>query len=222
MPVMQMAPSATPTPFQDRERCASAEMLKTDIKCVLKTTPPMQLRRHRVSFNQNVLCRETLHKNDYTVEEKHNAWFQKAEMVQIKADMVATVRMITRGDLVDDTVEHSTRGLEFRSREGANKRKINKFRALEAVLDEQDEQFDCGIVNDRAISLVYQSVSLRCRKEAHARGICDAVTVHGRPLAPVSEGDNLSDRVRSSRSRLHDILKRNGGKGKDTPSSTNP
>lgn len=218
---MQMAPSANPTLFQDRERCPSAEMLKSDIVCDVKATMPTKPRRQRVSFNQNVLVRETLHKNDYTIEEKEDAFFQKAEMTQIKAEMVATVRMIARGDLVEDTFEHCSRGLEFRSREGANKRKSNKIRALEAVLDEQDEQFDAGIINEKAISLIYQTVSLRCRKEAHDRGICDEMEVYGRALrasAPVNQGD---DKLRSSRSRLHNILKRNVGKSKDTASSSN-
>jgi hypothetical protein len=216
MPVMQMPTSSKPTAFEDPERCPSPEMLKTGITHIVKTKPqpPMKPRRG-VSFNKNVFVRETLHKADYTIEERENTWFQKFEMAQIKADMVATVRLFTRGALAEDTVEHCSRGLEFRPREGANRRKMNKFRALEAVLDEQDEQFVDGIINEKAISMVYQSVSLRCRKEAHDRGICDAMEVHGRILSPMIQSDNLSEKVRSSRRRLHQVLKRTVSKPKD-------
>ncbi|KAI2498839.1 hypothetical protein MHU86_15640 [Fragilaria crotonensis] len=216
MPVMQMPTSSKPTAFEDPERCPSPEMLKTGITHSVKTKPqPTTKPRRGVSFNKSVFVRETLHKADYTIEERENTWLQKDEMAQIKADMVATVRLFSRGVLAEDTSEHCSRGLEFRSREGAYRRKINKFRALEAVLDQQDEQFDTGIFNEKAISMIYQSVSLRCRKEAHDRGICDAIEVYGRILSPIIQSDNLSEKVRSSRRRLHQVLKRSVSKQKD-------
>ena len=215
---MQIKQFSTPaTAFQDCERCPSAEILKTENKEDVIAMPTSNERRLRVSFNPKVYVRETLHSADYTDEEKVNSWYQKDEMAQIKDDMVAAVRMMIRGELLSDTREHCSRGLEFRSREGANQRKMNKFRALEAVLDEQDEQIDAGIFNDNAISLVYQSVSLRCINEAHKRGIRDAVDVHGR--LSTSLGVSTSGKAHSTRKRIHQILRRNNGKPKSSITS---
>eukprot|EP00545_Synedropsis_sp_CCMP1620_P008328 CAMPEP_0119003834 /NCGR_PEP_ID=MMETSP1176-20130426/793_1 /TAXON_ID=265551 /ORGANISM="Synedropsis recta cf, Strain CCMP1620" /LENGTH=220 /DNA_ID=CAMNT_0006955471 /DNA_START=33 /DNA_END=695 /DNA_ORIENTATION=+ len=172
--------SATPH-FDDctGDSCSSAEFDKSNM---LKKQPEVQYttsKKKKVSFNKLVFVRETLHIANYEHEEKRNTWFTKTEMRNIKVGMAATLRAILSGEYQGDDDRHCARGLEFRSRAGARKRKENKLMALEAVLKEQDDQYDDGIVNPTAISVVYQQVSLRPRISAHERGMNDEIAAYG-------------------------------------------
>jgi hypothetical protein len=179
--------SVTAQQFDDSgaDSCSPAEfdkssMLKKQLELQSPPLPPPQ-KKKTVSFNRLVFVRETLHISDYECEEKKNTWFNKTEMHNTKAAMVATLRLMLSGveDLdCEDSDQHCARGLEFRSRAGARKRKENKLLALEAVLGEQDDQFDKGIFNPTAISLVYQQVSRRPRISAHERGMKDEVAAY--------------------------------------------
>lgn len=185
---------------------------KAELNC---NTPPI---RAHARFNRAVFVRETLHIADYEPDEVIATWYQKDEMAQMKADMVDTVRSMLRGELENDSEEQCMRGLESRTRIGANKRQENKLRALEAVLDEQDREFEAGIIDERTISLVYQRVSLRCRNEAHERGLRDEVEVYGKD-GDVS-GCTAPERPKGSRRRIHELLKRAGSKSKQVTTAS--
>jgi hypothetical protein len=139
--------------------------------------PPSKQKKN-VSFNEQAFMRETLHISDYNFEEKRNSWFNRIEMHNMKAAMAATLRLMVRGDLDSDSNHHCARGLEFRSRAGARKRKENNLLALEAVLGEQDNQYDKGIFNQTTISRVYHDVSRQSRISAYERGMKDEVAAN--------------------------------------------
>ena len=82
--------------------------------------------------------------------------------------------MTTSTQCLNESVEHCTRGLEYRTPEGSQKRQANKWNAIEAVLDEQQRQREECINDDETISSVYKSVSFQCQKEALERGLADA------------------------------------------------
>lgn len=82
--------------------------------------------------------------------------------------------MTTSTRCLNDSVEHCTRGLEYRTPEGSQKRQANKWNAIEAVLDEQQRQREEDMSNDENISSVYKSVSFQCQQEALERGLADA------------------------------------------------
>lgn len=212
MPIKLISVSAQENQLSDRKRYPSAEMDKLEItEKDQPSTTPARIRGH-ARFNRAVFVRETLHIADYEPHEVMATWYQKDEMAQMKADMVDTVRSMLRGELEHDSDEQCMRGLESRTRIGANKRQENKLRALEAVLDEQDREFEAGFIDERAISLVYQRVSLRCRNEAHERGVRDEIEAYGK------DGDfsgcAASERPKGSRRRIHELLKRAGSKSK--------
>lgn len=168
-----------PQHFDDiiaRDSCSSAEFDKTNmVKTKQNAAQSLPPQKKKVSFNRLVFVRETLHIADYAFEEKRNTWFNKTEMQNIKAGMAATLRLIVSGNYQGDDDNHCSRGLEFRSRAGSRKRKENKLLALDAVLGEQDNQYNDGIINAKAISVVYQQVSLRPRIGAHERGVQDQI-----------------------------------------------
>jgi hypothetical protein len=189
----------------------------TEVKKVQPTNTTSRIRT-QVRFNRAVFVRETLHIDDYEPHEVVATWYQKDEIAMIKEDMVATVRSKLRGELENDTEEYCLRGLEVRTRVEAYKRKENKLRALEAVLDEQDGQFNAGFINERVISLVYQRVSLRCRKEAYERGIRDEIDAYGRDRN--ATGCIAPEKPKAQRRNIHELLKRAGSKSRHltTPS----
>jgi len=106
---------------------------------------------------------------------------QKREYGLIRAAYSVTVRiMSTSNRCLHDSVEHCTRGLEYRTAEGSQKRQANKWNAIEAVLDEQHRQREDGVVDDETISSVYKNVAFHCQKEALERGLADAEAATGK------------------------------------------
>lgn len=82
--------------------------------------------------------------------------------------------MATTGRCLQGSLEHCTRGLEYRTPEGSQKRQTNKWNAIEAVLDEQHRQREECIDDDETLSSVYKSVAFQCNQEALERGLADA------------------------------------------------
>lgn len=115
-----------------------------------------------ITFYPGVSVRECLHINDFTDEEIFNAWYKRGDFARIKQSFGPIVQKLTNGTWNGDTDQETARGLEFRFRDGAMKRKANKLNGLMAVLDEQERQWTRGYDNDEAISDAYVAVSLKC------------------------------------------------------------
>jgi hypothetical protein len=189
-------------------RCPSPEMEIEDGKNGIKTTSSHALTKRKVSFNKLVFIRETLHVNDFSPEEKVNVWYQRSEIEMIKDDIQFTVRLMVQGRLKEDTDIHCARGLEFRTSTGAKKRQENKLRALTAVLDEQDIQFDLGTVNQIAIADVYQHISKKCQRAAVERGKWDRHQAYDPGDCPsYISRESLNEKKEITRKRLHNFLK---------------
>lgn len=95
----------------------------------------------------------------------------------IRASYSVTVRFMTAGRCLEESDEHCTRGLEYRTPQGSQKRQANKWNAVEAVLDEQHRQCEEGVNDDESLSRVYKTVGDRCQMEALERGLADAEAV---------------------------------------------
>jgi hypothetical protein len=114
-----------------------------------------------VTFYPGVSVRECLHINNFTDEEILNAWYKKQDFQRIKMSFVHTVQQVANGTWPGDTEHETARGLEFRHREGAMKRKVNKLNGLMAVLDEQERQWQGGYDDDEAIASAYIAISAK-------------------------------------------------------------
>jgi hypothetical protein len=77
------------------------------------------------------------------------------------------------GKYPGDSDEMTSRGLEYRYREGALRRKANKLNALYAVLDEQERQWNRGTGTDEDLREAYLRNSEFCRDAARAMGMQD-------------------------------------------------
>lgn len=114
------------------------------------------------------------HINDMSDEEVLDIWYEKHDYDTIKANIAPIVQTLMKGDNVEETNEMTIRGLEYRTRTGAIKRQKNKAEAVNAVLDEQDRQFDEDIDDPMLISRAYLEISDICLREAQQLALGDA------------------------------------------------
>ena len=165
--------------------CSSAEMDARAHKSSSAKSGP----RRGISFNEDVYVQETHHINDFTDEEILRYWFAKRDYQKMKMDFTQTVKLISLGRFSGDTEEHCARGLEYRTREGSHKRKLNKLTALCAVLDEQEWQRHHVQWSDLRISQVYIDANSRCRQISYHLALQDEEFVHGAMLMEPGDDD---------------------------------
>jgi hypothetical protein len=115
--------------------------------------------RKKVYFSHKIRIKPTLHIRDYTQEEIEATWFSKTDFENIKADMRFALGLLRAGILDQDTISYCRRGLECRTKEGVRKRMFNKASTRNAVLDEQDRQWDIFVTDSEAIAKVYVAAS---------------------------------------------------------------
>jgi hypothetical protein len=169
------------TAIDDDERsCDSSSEHSSTIINVQQELSPKSARdiRRKVTWNPTVNGRSVLHINDFTDEEVQAAWFRAHEFECIRADIRLAVALIERGDLPQDTLQYTKRGLEYRTEVGAQLREDNKTAARDAVLDEQEDQWNAGIFDSETLSRIYISRSCHCQVEARKQGLQDESDVH--------------------------------------------
>lgn len=134
---------------------------------------PQHENKRNVTFFGQVRVFETIHRDDYTEEELVLAWYRKRDFTMIKAMFAGTVQQLANGTYQGDSDYETARGLEYRHREGAMRRKTNKLNALYAVLDEQERQWRKGYENDEELSAIFIKCNMHCRKAAHDLAVKD-------------------------------------------------
>ena len=127
-----------------------------------------------VGFNESVSIHSTIHFNDMTSQEIANAWFSRIEMSEIKRNMAIEIKHMNSGTPFP---EGTTRGLEFRTREGSNRRKANKLNSIHAVLDKQDLHIMRDECDPKALRSVYLQHSQRCLTESQLLAKADEIEV---------------------------------------------
>lgn len=148
--------------------------------------------RRRVQFKETVSVRPIVHVNNMCDDEIADVWYNKTECQDMKRSMALTVKMISAGLFQGDDDEHCARGLEYRTRAGATRRRENKVNALDAVLDEQDRQRGRGMEpDDEAIRQCFLDENLHCRLAALEKGIADQE--EARSLDAEDDDDDYSD-----------------------------
>ena len=85
----------------------------------------------------------------------------------MKEDIHSHVQRIAAGRFDDDGITCCQRGLEYRTCEGANRRRRNKARARTAVLEEQDSQWNQGVNEPEIIARIYSLASYHCQMAAN-------------------------------------------------------
>jgi hypothetical protein len=123
-----------------------------------------------VSFSQS---KNTLHEienlDDFTEQERSQIWFNREEYSDIKARYRHIIEMMRKKQLLSDTDEHCTRGLECRSIAGSKRRRDSQRNGLVAVLGEQDRQRADG-VNEETLAIVYRQFAYHSQQAATNMG----------------------------------------------------
>jgi hypothetical protein len=114
------------------------------------------------------------HIDDLSDEEVKATWYERSDYDNIKMAMIPIIRKMMKGVTIEETDSQTTRGLEYRTRQGALRRQHNKIEAISAVLDEQDHQIESvGRLNDEILSNVYRQINTHCQEEAHQLALGD-------------------------------------------------
>jgi hypothetical protein len=151
-----------------------------------------------VSFISDVDVKEVPHIKDLSAEEIAAVWYNGADFEDIKKSLVVTLRLMIANKPVGS--DQCTRGIEFRTPQGAKFRKQNKLEALTAVWNEQVSQWKENITDEVAIRRVYLQHSTKCMETARKFGLHDEKAVQ-KYLREEIFGDD-SARSLSSRSSL--------------------
>ena len=125
-----------------------------------------------VSFSPDVHVKRTLHINNYSDDEITATWFNETDFQRIHQEISVTVQMMERSEPIDHN-KYCSRGLEFRTRVGAHQRLQNKVDARDAVLTEQDLQWNEDIDDPEMLADVYRDISRCCIVSAHMAGLFD-------------------------------------------------
>lgn len=112
------------------------------------------------------------HLDDIPEEEVNATWYDGNEYAEIKQSYQLTIFMMEAGEQLN-AEEHTSRGLEYRTQEGAWARYENKRDAYNAVLDEQDRQWQEDQDDEEKISQIYLEHSTKCAKAAADRAKAD-------------------------------------------------
>jgi hypothetical protein len=164
-----------PMLLRKEHRIPSAEMQTSQVKSKFSTSTSIAVAKKTVSFYEIVSIRSTIHCNDMTDEEVFGSWYSRREMMAIKKSMSTEIKCMTDGRPFPD--EGTTRGLEFRTREGSDRRKANKLNSIHAVLDEQDVQQMRGICDPEGLRRAYLEHSRRCLAESQVLAKADEIEV---------------------------------------------
>lgn len=113
------------------------------------------------------------HLDDIPDSEIAEIWYNASEYSEIKSSYQLTIFMMENGELKEGN-DHTCRGLEYRTQQGAWARYENKRDAYNAVLDEQDRQWKADKDDHDALGRVYLLHSAKCAVAAADRGSADA------------------------------------------------
>jgi hypothetical protein len=124
----------------------------------------------RVRFSQKIHVQKTLPRTDYTPEEVEACWYNDEGNQRIYRHCNEEIRKMNEGCTVDEDKKYLSRGLEGHTTVGAINKKRNISLAINAVLDEQLNQWEEGIFDENAIAEVYRKASSSCQLWANIVG----------------------------------------------------
>lgn len=171
---------------------AIADDVSTASYSVADGKHPKMKRRHSVDFVGD----HTIIEYDAVDHElREEVWYNKDEYDIIKARNSLIVKMMKTGNF-EENGENCFRGLEHKLKEGFKQRRSNKFNALNAVLEEQDRQYNRGLSQPEIVAESYRRVSLGAKEAAYDLACRDAEESYcfdGKPVKRLSLTEALSE-----------------------------
>ncbi|KAL3936600.1 MAG: hypothetical protein SGBAC_008116 [Bacillariaceae sp.] len=164
--------------------------------------------KHHVHFSADKEIYPTLHKLEYTAEEKRKTWINLDDLDQIKKARRSTIKRMNKGSKLKKG--QYTRGLDEYTREGSRARQQVISDSIQAVVNEQSNQKMQNERNIGQIAEVYGVHSLPCQLAAYGRGLSDHVAADESDCG----SGGLDSSVAAAKKSVH-----NGQAGDDTPSN---
>jgi hypothetical protein len=120
----------------------------------------------KVSFARTAKVKKVRSRQHYTEEERDGMWYTPNEYIDIKKRAVQTLRMMMADPSFRDDADHTSRGLECRTKDAARQRKEFKAHSRELVLEEQENQREAGVHSPGRLRDAYQEMSLTATRQA--------------------------------------------------------
>lgn len=130
-----------------------------------------------VRFSENNQVFPVKHLDEFTEEDIQAVWYDVKEYTEIKNNYKLTLYMMDCNKSLPQ--DHTSRGLEYRTQEGAWARYENKRDAYNAVLDEQDLQWKEDKDDHDMLAYVYLEHTVKSREAARLVGEQDAKAAQG-------------------------------------------
>lgn len=137
-------------------------------------------------------------------EQRENIWYSQDEYDTIKSRNSLLVRMMKSGQFIEGE-DHSFRGLEHKLKAGFLQRRANKFNALNAVLEEQDRQYNRSVSDPDIIANAYRSVVDNARETACLIALRDSEKSYAYTYNELQASAPLSDIALDSNNKPEDI-----------------
>jgi len=132
-------------------------------------------RRHKIRFTNRVQFKNIRHVSEFSEDEIKNGWYNKDDFNQMSDDVSEISKLLEKGVTRRDGEDLCIRGLEHIVEEDlANFRAEKMINSIDAVLDEQEEQWDKGEDEPELIAEIYAEYAKTLAKEAYAIGLRDA------------------------------------------------
>mmetsp|Transcript_63007 Transcript_63007/g.95091 ORF Transcript_63007/g.95091 Transcript_63007/m.95091 type:complete len:263 (-) Transcript_63007:234-1022(-) len=128
--------------------------------------------RRRVAFSRDVQTENVILRSEISKDEFEATWYCHHEFRSMKKSMIPTIKKMAKGIPLDDNEE--PRGLEHKTPQGCKKRCDNRFISLDAVLQEQDRQWEYDRNDVAALAKVYNQASAHCLMQAFLKAKEDA------------------------------------------------
>jgi hypothetical protein len=126
-----------------------------------------------VRFDSKATTRFTLSRIEYTPEEIKATWYKDEEYTKIRNQCLKQIKKLENGKVFTKDKKCLSRGLESQTRLATISKTLNRKNALDAVLDEQDDQRRLGVVDEEAIAQRYHQGTSSCQLWASTVGLRD-------------------------------------------------
>ena len=137
--------------------------------------PNGKRQKRKIRFHERVQFKTIRHVSEFTDDEISNGWYDKDDFNRMSENVSDIAQLIEDGETTLDGEELCTRGLEhIVEEELADYRAEKMINSIDAVLDEQEEQWDEGKEEPGLIAELYAEYAKPLLKEAHLIGLKDA------------------------------------------------
>ncbi len=142
---------------------------------ILVSKPSSKRKKRRIRFHERVQFKTIRHVSEFTDDEISNGWYDKDDFNRMSDNVSEIAQLIADGETMLDGEEICSRGLEhIVEEELADYRAEKMINSIDAVLDEQEEQWDEGKEEPGLIAELYAEYAKPLLKEAHLIGLKDA------------------------------------------------